>query len=136
MNNHRKESRRAPNRKVYKHILANGGFAKFDSVQLEAGNFTAHEIRIREEHYRVLHRAPLNSVRCSRGSQSRAEYLVEWWEKNRAATYAHGRQKVRCECGTYFARWNRVKHVKTRRHNDHIAIMQLRQRVEELLNRS
>ena len=62
---HRNKSHEAPNRKVYKHILENGGFNKWSIESLEEFDCNDRITRMeREQHYIDLLKPELNSVRC------------------------------------------------------------------------
>ena len=81
---HKNKAKQHPDRKIYKYIHENGGVDCFELILLEEGMFEdRHSREMREEHYRVLHNAPLNIRKCSRGDITKKEYEKQYQEDNK-----------------------------------------------------
>jgi hypothetical protein len=119
-NDHKGESKRCPDRKVYVFLLEHG-FKNFRIVEIEEGEFAnKDDLRIHEEHFRLLYEPPLNTRRSSIGDMSRSDYVKEflkaYYKKNKEQLLKKRKTQVTCECGCSVSSRNISRHRNTLKH--------------------
>jgi hypothetical protein len=123
---------RGYNCKVYKFIRENGGWNNFEiNIFEECGELTEDEAHIREEYWKKVVNANLNSYRAYRTKEQRAEYHAEYRANNKEiinvknAEYhqinkeiisVKKAEKVICECGCVITRTGLARHRRTAKH--------------------
>jgi len=113
------------NRKLYKTIRENGEWSMrpYRAFPCE----TKLELSIEEERIRCELNADLNMISCGSGCATEKEYRIKYCEENKEKISEMGRQyrkkskekiseKMTCECGSIFRKYDLARHKKTKKH--------------------
>ena len=116
------------NCKVYQFIRENGGFDKFEFIELETKICeTKREALIREQHWMETLKANLNTKVPGRTHEEYYEDTIEkhlqYQKEYREVNREQINQQFTCECGGKYVKRNKATHFKTKKHQDYINLL-------------
>ena len=120
---HKTDTIRLPDRKIYKFIREHGGWVQFQIILIELHNCTcSDELRAREDYYMKLLKPALNTKAAFQTAEELKEYKKEYekeYEKSdeRIASKKDYRNRIyQCVCGSECTLHGKSLHFKTKKH--------------------
>jgi len=130
LRNHRNDSKRYPERPVYKYFNACGwDTMSITLIETVAGDKA--ELWMRETYWVEIMKASLNSLRVGVAGRTQKEAKLLWYHENKlrilaqkkahrdthsAALNAKGRERVLCRCGVTYSRSSSARHRRSTKH--------------------
>jgi hypothetical protein len=113
MYNHRYESKKNPDRQLYKFIGDNGGWSNWTHEELETRACWDWELSTVEREWTELCGATLNNNMPGRGY---SEWKRKYYAEHRDELNSKAREKVTCSCGSTVTRDVLSRHRKSKKH--------------------
>lgn len=114
------------NYKVYQIIREHGGWNNWEMIEIEKYPCVdENEAKARENYYYDLLNSKLNTITPLMREATRAEYLKNYFTKNKETIYNRNKTQQTCECGSICRNDNIYKHYKTIKHQNYLKSLEL-----------